>query len=97
MPLALYVRGGILDMSYISYAIRSVGAIVIAAALYRKGWINLLGVKLAFLGGTATVFLFILAKNLDWFAVDKTFGAVAAAVGFLILGKAVEAVSGKRA
>lgn len=97
MPLALYVRGGILDMSYISYAIRSIGAIVIAAALYRKGWINLLGVKLAFLGGTATVFLFILAKQLGWFTADKTFGAVLAAVGFLILGKILEAIRGARA
>jgi hypothetical protein len=96
MPLALVVRGGILEMSYISYAIRSVGAIVIAAALYRRRWINLLGVKLAFLGGTATVFLFLLAKQLGWFSIDKTFGAVAAAIGFVILGKAIEVVSGRR-
>jgi SSS family solute:Na+ symporter len=96
MPLALYVRGGILDMSYISYAIRSIGAIVIVTALYRKHWINLLGVKLAFLGGTATVFLFILAKELGWFVADKTFGGVMAAVAFLALGKAIGTVRGER-
>lgn len=90
MPLALVVRGGILEMSYISYAIRSVGAIVIAAALYRRGWINLLGVRLAFLGGTASIFLFILAKQLGWFAVDKTFGAVMVALLLLALGKALD-------
>ena len=39
-------------------------------------------------------FLFILAKNLNWFAIDKTFGAVAAAVCFLALGKAIEAFRG---
>jgi SSS family solute:Na+ symporter len=97
MPLALFVRGGILEMSYISYAIRSIGAIVIAAALYRRGWINLLGVKLAFVGGTATVFLFLLARNLGWFSIDKTFGAVAAAVALLAVGKALEGVQGNRA
>ncbi|MFA5027956.1 MAG: sodium:solute symporter family protein [Candidatus Methylomirabilota bacterium] len=96
MPLALYVRGGILEMSYISYAIRSIGAIVIAAALYRRGWINLLGVKLAFVGGTAAVFLFILAKQLGWFSLDKTFGAVLAAVAFLALGKAIGMIRGEK-
>jgi len=42
-------------------------------------------------------FLFILAKNLNWFAIDKTFGAVIAAVAFLAAGKAIEAVRGTRA
>ncbi len=97
MPLALFVRGGILDMSYISYAIRSIGAIVIVAALYRRRWVNLLGVKLAFLGGTATIFLFLLAKQLHWFTADKTFGAVIAAVALLAVGKAIETVRGCRA
>ncbi len=87
IPLAILFKGGILDMTYISYAIRAIGAVIILTALYRRNWINLLGLKLAFIGGTAAVFFFVIAKQLEWFSINKTYGSLVVAIIFIIIGR----------
>jgi SSS family solute:Na+ symporter len=87
IPLAVTAEGGILDAAYISYAIRAIGAIVILLGIYARGWADELGVRLAFIGGTLAVFVCILAGNLGWFHIDKTYGAVIFAALFLIAGR----------
>jgi len=89
IPLAIFFKGGILDMSYISYAIRAIGAVIILVALYKRNWINLLGLKLAFVGGTISVFFFMIAKQLHWFDINKTYGSLAVAIMFIIIGRLV--------
>jgi solute:Na+ symporter, SSS family len=86
IPLAYYFQSGILDSAYISYAIRAIGAIVIIFGIYFKGWISPFSVKLAFTGGTLAVFICLLADKLNWFYVDKTYGAVIFAFIALIIG-----------
>jgi SSS family solute:Na+ symporter len=90
IPLAIYVGKSVLDAAYISYAIRAIGAIVILLGIYKKGWINALGVQMAFIGGTATIIICVLAQSMGWFSVDKTYGAVGAAIFFIALGKIIE-------
>ncbi|MFO7810462.1 MAG: hypothetical protein R6V47_03725 [Candidatus Delongbacteria bacterium] len=90
IPLALYIGKSVLDAAYISYAIRAIGAIVILLGIYKKGWINPLGVQMAFIGGTITIIICLIAQTMDWFYVDKTYGAVGAAIFFIILGKIIE-------
>lgn len=89
IPLAIYVGKSVLDAAYISYAIRAIGAIVILLGIYKKGWINALGVQMAFIGGTATIIICVLAQSMGWFSVDKTYGAVGAAIFFIALGKVI--------
>jgi len=86
IPLAYYFQSGILDSAYISYAIRAIGAIVIIAGIYFRGWIDAFAVKLAFIGGTLAVFICILAAKMGWFNIDKTYGAVIFAILALIVG-----------
>jgi SSS family solute:Na+ symporter len=87
LPLAILFQKGILDAAYVSYAIRSIGAIVILLGIYKRNWINPLGVKMAFIGGTIAIFICIMADQMNWFHVDKTYGAVIFGIIFVILGK----------
>ncbi|MFC1800311.1 hypothetical protein ACFL2Z_05355 [Candidatus Eisenbacteria bacterium] len=87
IPLALYLRSEILDAAYVSYAIRAIGAIVILLGIYARGWVDEWSVRFAFAGGTAAVFICLLAGKIGWFEIDKTYGAVTIAVVFLIIGK----------
>ncbi len=86
IPLAYYSTGGILDMAYISYGIRAIGAIIILMGLYKKGWINTTGVRFAFIGGTIAVGLNILAGILGWWSVENTYVAICTAAIFIFLG-----------
>ncbi len=86
IPLAFYSTGAILSMAYISYGIRAIGAIVIVMGIYRRGWISTDGVRWAFIGGTATVLLNIVAKLAGWWRIEDTYMALGAAVVFIILG-----------
>ncbi|HMM10602.1 MAG TPA: sodium:solute symporter family protein [Bacteroidales bacterium] len=90
LPLAMLFQKGILDAAYVSYAIRSIGAIVILLGIYKRNWINALGVKMAFIGGTAAIFICMLADQMNWFHVDKTYGAVVFGIIFIILGKLIK-------
>lgn len=86
IPLAYYGTGAILDTAYISYGIRAIGAIVIVLGIYKKGWIKVEGVRMAFLGGTVAVVLNIIAKNLGLPVIENTYMAIGAAIVFIILG-----------
>ncbi|HON18015.1 MAG TPA: sodium:solute symporter family protein [Salinivirgaceae bacterium] len=86
IPLAYYLKAGVLDSAYISYAIRAIGAIVIVVGIYFRGWIDLFTVKLAFIGGTLAVFLCMAADKFNWFHLDKTYGAVIFAIAALLFG-----------
>ena len=90
IPLAIFIHGAILEAAYVSYAIRAIGAIVIILGIYKRKWITSTGVVLAFIGGTITIFVCIIANNLGWFSVDKTYGAVISAVVFIIIGNIFE-------
>ncbi len=86
VPLAYFLQKGILDSAYISYAIRAIGAIVILIGIYSRNWLTEIGVKLAFIGGTITVFLCMLASSKGWFHLDKTYGAIIIAIISLFIG-----------
>ena len=94
IPLAIVTKGAILNTAYVSYAIRAIGAIVILMGIYLRGWITKTAAKLAFIGGTLFMFLCILAKQMGWFNIDKTFGAVGAAIFFIIVGNIWEKIKG---
>lgn len=87
LPLAILFQKGILDAAYVSYAIRSIGAIVILLGIYKRNWINSLGVKLAFVGGTFAIFVCIIADQMGWFHIDKTYGAIIFGILFIVIGK----------
>lgn len=96
IPLAIFFHEkAILDAAYISYTIRAIGAIVILMGIYAFRYINQLGVKLAFIGGTLSIFVCLTASALGWFSIDETIGAVSAAIAFVILGLVIEAVRKK--
>ncbi len=97
LPLAIVFQKGILDAAYVSYAIRSIGAIVILLGLYQKRFITPLAVKLAFIGGTSAIFLFMLAAKMKWFNIDKTYGAVFFAIVFIIIGNLITKFRNKKA
>ena len=84
IPLAIFIRGAILDSGYISYAIRAIGALVVLFGIYRSQWVSALAANLAFIIGTATTLLCVLANRLNWFTVDKTYGAVGATLVVLL-------------
>lgn len=96
IPLAIFIRGAILDSGYVSYAIRAIGAIVILVGIYRSRWISSLAANLAFTIGTAVILLCVLANRLQWFAVDKTYGAVATTLLVILLVNAYEWLTGKK-
>lgn len=96
IPLAIFLRGAVLDTAYVSYAIRAIGAIVILTGLYARGWISARGVRLAFILGTIVIFGTIIAKEMGWFSVDKTYGAVIATVTILLLVKLYEKITGAK-
>lgn len=94
IPLAIFIRGAILDSGYVSYAIRAIGAIVILFGIYRSQWVSPLAASLAFVIGTAATLLCVLANRLHWFSVDKTYGAVATALLVIILMNVYERLTG---
>ena len=96
IPLAIFLRGAVLDTAYVSYAIRAIGAIVILTGLYARGWISARGVRLAFILGTVVIFGTIIAKEMGWFSVDKTYGAVIATVTILLMVKLYEKATGAK-
>jgi solute:Na+ symporter, SSS family len=86
IPLAYYGTGAILDTAYISYGIRAIGAIVIVMGIYKRDWITIEGVRLAFVGGTLAVIANIIAKNIGLPVIQDTYVAIGAAMLFIIIG-----------
>lgn len=76
IPLAAFIKGGVLDAAYVSYAIRGIGAIVIVFGVYLKGWINADAVKYAFVYGTISIFIFMILGYMDIIHIDKNLGSV---------------------
>jgi SSS family solute:Na+ symporter len=97
VPLAIFLRGAVLDTAYISYAIRAIGAIVIMTALYARRLVTDLGVKLSFVIGTVAVFVTMIAQQKGWFSIDKTYGAVIATLVVILLSTAGDRLFGSRA
>jgi len=87
IPMAYFASGDVLDIAYISYGIRAIGAVVILLGLYRKNWINILGVKMAFAGGTIAVIINIAFRLLNLPFIEESYVAVGSAIFFIILGK----------
>ena len=90
IPMAIFIHDSVLDAAYISYSIRAIGAIVIISGLYLRGWITVSGAKMAFIGGTLAMFICIFASKFGFFDIDKTYGAIAVAIIFIILGKFID-------
>jgi SSS family solute:Na+ symporter len=86
IPLAIFSTGAILSMAYISYGIRAIGAIVIILGIYKRGWISTDGVRFAFIGGTISVVLNIVAKLAGWWKLEDTYVAIGAAILFVLIG-----------
>lgn len=97
VPLAIFLRGAVLDTAYVSYAIRAIGAIVIMTALYARRFVTDLGVKLSFVIGTVAVFVTMIAQQKGWFSIDKTYGAVIATLVVILLSTAGDRLLGSRA
>lgn len=85
VPMAIFLKGAVLDTAYISYAIRAIGAIVIVTGLYSRKLVTPLGVKLSFIIGTIAVFFTMLAQQRGWFDIDKTYGAVITTLVVILL------------
>ena len=96
VPLAILMKGAVLDMAYISYAIRAIGAIVVVMGLYARRWITPLGVKLSFAIGTVVIFFTIVAQQMKWFTLDKTYGAVITTIIIIVLSTLGDRLFGKR-
>ena len=86
IPLAIIMKGEILDTAYISYAIRSIGAIVLIFGLYKKNWISANSVKLAFIGGSIVTLVFVVLQKYNIFDFDKTYAAIISALIFITIG-----------
>ena len=93
LPLAIFLRGAVLDVAYISYAIRAIGAIVIVMGLYSRRWITPRGVNMAFIGGVIVIFGSLLVSHMKWLSINKTLGAIGAAFIFIIIANLMERVS----
>lgn len=89
IPLAYFGTGAVLDTAYISYGIRAIGAIVIMMGIYKRGWITIEGVRIAFIGGTIAVIVNIVAKYIGLPVIENTYMAVSAALISIIIGNIV--------
>ena len=96
VPLAIFLKGAVLETAYISYAIRAIGAIVIVTGLYLRKFVTPLGVKLSFLLGTLSVFFAMYAQKQGWFDIDKTYGAVATTIVVIALSSVGDRLFGKK-
>ena len=97
VPLAILLKGAVLDTAYVSYAIRAIGAIVIVSGLYARKLVTPLGVKLAFIVGTVAVFFTMVAGQRGWFEVDKTYSAVITTLAVILLSTLGDRLFGRRA
>lgn len=97
VPMAIFLKGAVLDTAYISYAIRAIGAIVIVTGLYSRKIVTPLGVKLSFIIGTVAVFVTMVAQQRGWFEIDKTYGAVITTLAVILLSSLGDRLFRRRA
>jgi SSS family solute:Na+ symporter len=88
IPLAIYLKGAILDTAYISYAIRAIGAIIIVFGLYSRKLITNLGVYLSFIA--------MIAAQYNWFIMDKTLMAVVISLGIILISTVLDRIFGRK-
>ena len=86
IPMAIFIKGAVLDAGYFSYAIRAIGAIVILLGIYKLNWISQYAVRFAFIGGTLAIIFSLVAKKLEWFEIDKTYASIIATIFFILVG-----------
>ncbi len=86
VPLAIFLHGAVLDAAYVSYAIRSIGAIVIIFGVYYRNWISAESVYFAFSAGTLAIALTIAAKRLQWIELNETLVSIVVALLFIAIG-----------
>lgn len=90
VPLALTIYSGILEAAYVSYAIRSVGAIVLLAGIYSRRWVSETAVIMAFASSILTGLYFMLAQWLAWPRLDGTWLTLTVALLALMAGNLIE-------
>jgi len=96
LPLAIFIRGAILDSGYVSYAIRAIGAVVILLGIYKSRWVSSLAANLAVTIGTAAILICVIANRLQWFSVDKPYGAVATTLFAILFVNVYERLAEKK-
>ncbi|MGB4205848.1 MAG: sodium:solute symporter family protein [Bacteroidales bacterium] len=86
IPLAIFIYGAILEAAYVSYAIRSIGAIVIILGIYYRKRISEEAVWFAFTAGTLAIGATIIAKRLHWINLNETLVSITVAIIFIVIG-----------
>lgn len=92
VPLALAIHSGILEAAYISYAIRSVGAIVLVLGIYYRKAVSQTAVILAFASSILTSLYFIAGQWIKLPQADGTWLTLSVAILVMILGNTIERI-----
>ncbi len=92
VPLALGIRSGILEAAYVSYAIRSVGAIVLVLGIYYRRLISQTAVILAFVSSIITSLYFIAEQWIKLPPADGTWLTLLVAILAMILGNMIDKI-----
>ncbi len=90
VPLAVAIRSGILEAAYVSYAIRSVGAIVLVLGIYYRKMLTNTAVILAFISSIFTSSYFIVSQWIKLPPVDDTWLTLSVAVIAMMMGNLIE-------
>jgi len=92
VPLALGIRSGILEAAYVSYAIRSVGAIVLVLGIYYRRAVSQTAVILAFASSIITSLYFIAGQWIKLPPADGTWLTLSVAILAMILGNMIDKI-----
>lgn len=96
LPLAVLMKGAVLDMAYISYAVRAIGAIVIVLGIYGRKLITPNGVNASFFIGLIVIFACVIGTHFKWFSFNKTFGAVISTLLIIAIFTIIDKVKGAK-
>ncbi|NLN96076.1 MAG: sodium:solute symporter family protein [Bacteroidales bacterium] len=96
IPLAIFIHGAILEAAYVSYAIRSIGAIVIILGIYFRKRISAEAVWFAFTAGTLAIGATIIAKQLHWINLNETLVSITVAIIFIVIGNLYRKMKDKK-
>ncbi|MGB9823727.1 MAG: sodium:solute symporter family protein [Candidatus Hydrothermia bacterium] len=97
IPLAIYMKGFVLDTAYISYAIRAAAAVVVLLGVYWKIKDRIIPTKLSasiamILGAAVAVLFPIIAYFNKNFKFDKVFGALGISFAAILIVTFIERV-----
>lgn len=96
IPLAIFIHGAILEAAYVSYAIRSIGAIVIILGIYYRKRISAEAVWFAFTAGTLSIGATIIAKRVHWINLNETLVSITVAIIFIVIGNLYRKMKDKK-